>query len=558
MRTTIHIALLIVTTFLAYSNSLNGEFVFDDFGVVQRISVADYPTLSSAILASVGDRPLLHKTYALDAYLGFPDPRFNMHLTNLIIHALNVLLVYGICLIFVNSGAAFVGALVFAAHPFYADSVAYLTARSSMLAATFLWCALLLGLRAWRSRPAHVGIPWRDYRLWLAIIVFLLGTTVKSDIWVGVGIVAGIALLRYRPRPGRIVAVSSLFVLSVAAVLFFVIGAVEVDSTSRAWVIQSFFQYNRIQTISSDLQIAGLAPVFTVYEYLQTVINNFAFHILPNLVLPIRLTADPPLEYGDPIEFVTSLAIIACLILSMLSMKTAPSVRHGLLFILASPPLARLLVPIEDIGFEYRAYMTGLGVALLAGYAYSRLPTAAHWRKYVVMATLAVVLVLGIGTLRRNAVWQSRLTLWEDAAAKAPKKTRTLLNLSQAYAAAQRPADALRILEYAITLDKYSPALNSNIGAIYTDQQRWELAEYHLMIAARNDNFSEPYTNLGVVKLRTGMPEEALRLFDRAIVLRPSSSAAWWNRGAALTILGKRDEAMKSYNESIRLQSDGT
>ena len=54
-----------------------------------------------------------------------------------------------------------------------------------------------------------------------------------------------------------------------------------------------------------------------------------------------------------------------------------------------------------------------------------RLPVAA--------AACALLIVLGLFTAERNAVYRSEIRLWEDTAAKSPGKARVFNNLGYAY-----------------------------------------------------------------------------------------------------------------------------
>src|SRR5207253_5659704 len=94
--------LILIVTALCYGNSLRGQFIGDDYIVVvsNRLikSVGSLPTLF--VKNYWGDgyteglyRPLTNLSYALDYALGGLDPRV-YHITNLLLHALNSLLVF--------------------------------------------------------------------------------------------------------------------------------------------------------------------------------------------------------------------------------------------------------------------------------------------------------------------------------------------------------------------------------------------------------------------------------------------------------------------------------
>jgi len=97
---------------------------------------------------------------------------------------------------------------------------------------------------------------------------------------------------------------------------------------------------------------------------------------------------------------------------------------------------------------EYKFYLSLACLSGLAGMGAGWLITrqrAAAW------ALIAVVCVaLACGTFVRNQVWRTDLTLWEDAAAKAPRKARTINALAWALATDKTAPDPPRALELAL------------------------------------------------------------------------------------------------------------
>ncbi len=74
--------------------------------------------------------------------------------------------------------------------------------------------------------------------------------------------------------------------------------------------------------------------------------------------------------------------------------------------------------------------------------------------------------------------------------------------------------------------------------------------------ADRRRNVSIARYNLGVQRINESRWADALALFDRAAEIDESSPRLWIYRGTALHRLGRTDEAMSSFERSIRLRSD--
>src|SRR3989441_12724641 len=140
---------LVVIVFLCYANSLGNEFVFDDYLLVlgnERIR-----SLNSGLLLN-SYRPIRDISYAID-YALWGERAFGFHLTNLIIHAANVLLVFVLIRRFTESLlTATLAALIFAVHPIQTDAVTYISGRRDLLFTFFYLLAFHSYLTYYRKR----------------------------------------------------------------------------------------------------------------------------------------------------------------------------------------------------------------------------------------------------------------------------------------------------------------------------------------------------------------------------------------------------------------------
>jgi len=157
---------LIVTLLilLAYSNSFQNSFQYDDFHVILKNPAikdpANYPQFflnpqlgSGLVKETSGYRPLLMLSFALNYSLGGLEV-FGYHLFNFILHTLCAFLVFFITLLFLritpdeerfnptrNQLTALFAASVFALHPVQTESVTYIVGRSNLLTAFFFLLA---------------------------------------------------------------------------------------------------------------------------------------------------------------------------------------------------------------------------------------------------------------------------------------------------------------------------------------------------------------------------------------------------------------------------------
>ena len=72
-------------------------------------------------------------------------------------------------------------------------------------------------------------------------------------------------------------------------------------------------------------------------------------------------------------------------------------------------------------------------------------------------------------------------------------------------------------------------------------------------ISAIGQETTSSWTDKGVALSNQGNYNEAIKAFDEAIKLDPQNAKAWDYKGVALNALGKYDEAVKAFDEAIRL-----
>src|SRR6266496_1073980 len=147
------VAMLVAVVFACYANSIGNGFVFDDEFLVPAYSRAwSFSHLVQTLLDSY--RPVRNASYAIDFLLWGWRP-FGFHLTNVLIHAGNVVLVFLLIRRFpVKPATAFLAALIFAVHPIQTDAVSYVSGRRDVLFAFFYLAAFhaYLSYRESRSR----------------------------------------------------------------------------------------------------------------------------------------------------------------------------------------------------------------------------------------------------------------------------------------------------------------------------------------------------------------------------------------------------------------------
>jgi hypothetical protein len=138
---------ILLLTIAVYSNSINNGFVkWDDSDnvydnvAIRAINSTNIKTYFTKPLLSMYT-PLVYISYAIDYKIGKVDPRI-YHLTNLLLHLLNIALLFFIVRQFTQRvEIAVIVSLLFAIHPLNTGAVAPASTRSTLLYSLFYLAA---------------------------------------------------------------------------------------------------------------------------------------------------------------------------------------------------------------------------------------------------------------------------------------------------------------------------------------------------------------------------------------------------------------------------------
>ncbi|MGH8101570.1 MAG: tetratricopeptide repeat protein, partial [Chthoniobacterales bacterium] len=180
-------AIIVAAVLIAYIPALRAGYIWDDDRyVTKNITLRDSAGLRR-IWFDVGATPqyypLVFTSFWIERRIWGGHPA-GYHLTNVLLHAVNAVLVL-VALRTLNISGAWVAAMLFAVHPVHVESVAWITERKNVLSGMFYLAALLAYLRfSGIEKPRdHEPARWRFY--FLSLILFagaLLSKTVTCTL----------------------------------------------------------------------------------------------------------------------------------------------------------------------------------------------------------------------------------------------------------------------------------------------------------------------------------------------------------------------------------------
>jgi len=422
-----------------------------------------------------------------------PDPHI-FHTANVIVHVLNVLLVYTLLLRLVQHvGAASLGALLFALHPLQAEPVSWVTGMKDLLGAFLSLCAILAYVRYAQSH-AHDGKRYLWYTTasaayLLALLAKPAGVCVPLMAWI-----LDVGMIRRSVRQATLALVP--WLLPIAPI---------------AWVTAAAEKAN------------SLVP-YTRWSVRPLVAADALGFYLVKLVWPASLCMDygrtPHVVLQSPWRFAA---------------LSAPALLAGAAWLLRRRAVALTVA----IGLFAGALLPVLG---LVPFAYQSYSTTADRYVYLAMLAPALAGAWFVATYRRA---------WIVAIACG-----TLLLSAILFAAQEQTwRSSQALFEHALRINPRSSIANNNVGVMELTEGRYDAALKHFRQALQTaPQYPEAHYNLGLLYARIGRTAAAQEEFRAVIRWKPDYAMAYNDLGVLLLQQGRLDEARSCFQKALQLQ----
>jgi protein O-mannosyl-transferase len=444
------------------------------------------------------------------------------HLTNIVVHTLNGLLVYR--LLFRLHGErllALVTASIFLFHPVQVESVAWISERKGLLSLFFM-------LISWewycRYRDAEKGAGRLAYSISLA--AFLLSLLAKTA-----GVVLPLILLMFDwciEKRGRRISLLDKVPFLVTAGVF---SAIEIYSgmPEHGGAIVAYH---------------GGSPLATFYTML-TVFCRY----LGLLFWPVGLNVEhlPPVYRTPEIAVIGSAILLICVAAAGYRLfKINRKLGFWVMFFWVGLLPVSQIVPQILMMYEHYLYMPIIGVAALVGYGVTRLRDRLGERRSVILyACLAVwLLALCVISHQRTAVWKDSLALFTDATAKSPGGFRVWETLGEVHRYLGNNEASRIAMERSLQLKPDSTDVLWALAELSTERGELDKGYGYLQrLFAINPKYVMGWATLGNNYLARGNYSKAKEMYNKALVLQPDALQV-------LVLLGKMAVLEKHFDDA--------
>ncbi|MDA0990239.1 MAG: tetratricopeptide repeat protein [Verrucomicrobia bacterium] len=580
---------LILATVMVFGRTVGFDFVnFDDpEHVVTNPHIQQGINLKTLHWAFTTGRegdfnPLTWISHMIDWSL-HGDRAGGHHLTNVILHALNAVLLY---LVFLRmTGARWrcaLLALIFAIHPLRVESVAWVTERKDLLCATF-WLLTMAAHIRYARKP-----NWRTYGL---VGITFTAALLSKPMAVTLPII--LLLLDYWPLHR-----------------FGTVRAAPDQSTSRSAPLMS---WQRLVLEKLPLLAGSLCVTWLSYRATRNfdviiswrdiglgplVGNALLSHWRYVQMLWVPIGLSPYYPHAGPAfplwqGWVAGGGLVMLTAILWSQRRRRPYLWFGWLwYLIALAPVNGLVQAASQALADRYTYLPGIGLLVIFVWAgadwFGRTVLRTRYGLKVLIVLLAsVALLLMFLTWRQTGYWRNSMTLWERSLRVTRPNALTYNSLAAALVDEPgRAAEAQSYAHEAIQLRPNFAAAYYNLGSAQLSQNNLDEAEISLrrcltlapnnaparynlahcyrlrnQLEAAIDAYRETlqhdpehipaYRALTGLLASVGRVDDALAWYDRALAVAPHDATLYYNRGNALIAAGRIQAAVDSYRQSI-------
>ena len=514
----ISLTILIIVSVLVFANTLRNPFMWDDAGLVDMISEQkyqkhlknplffltpsywkDYSTFHD-VDAYVPVAPMRTLSLAIDYKIWQRNP-FGYHLTNLILHVVNVILVYFLVIFLfpaLSPLTALLTGLLFATHPMHTESVAWMKNRIDLLTSGFFLSSLILFVKhieqtqkvilrtkseESQKRDASLSFSMTSsYFLLLASCFCFILALLSKEIAVTLPAILVLYIICFVPKND---------------------WKKKIILTLPFWLLTFLYIYFSQYVLKSGMKLPLMAKI-DPYSNILLVFKTLAYYI-KLLLLPFSFNADrvitmPKLLF-EPGSFFSLITVSGIIFAAVKVFKYSKELAFCIFwFFITISPVSNIIYLAPRPIAEQRLYIPSIGFCILLGWLFANLSFVVRPFKVAPTGLLSVALArinprttfviffllifsYSVAAIKRNSDWRNEIVFWRKTAEKSPYSPRAKTNLAEAYIKINDYVTARQLFEDVLKDYPDYPPAHIGLGMIYFKSGDAENAVRHFQKA---------------------------------------------------------------------------
>ncbi len=535
-------------TFLVYVPALKNDFIWDD-----ALYISDNILIRSLSFASINKmlvsfhagnwHPLTWLSLAVDYCFWGLNP-FGYHLTNILLHGLNALLLFCVTMQLLTRGktineiasqspkeplnpttsllAAGATALLFGLHPIHVESVVWIAERKDLLCALFYLLTISCYL-TYTSSPIERN---RCFWFLVCVVLFILALMSKP-----MAVTLPLTLLLLDIYPLKRIVFHPLTTVKNLLPLLEKVPFLMLSIASMIITILAQSAGGAVRSIDRfPLDARLLNATRSLIFYLQKIL--LPLKLVPFYPFPITLHW---LEVEYFLSGMFVVAITAVCLWMLRQGKQLPFIAWSYYLITLLPVLGIIQVGGQAAADRY-TYLPSLAIFVLMGVGLSWILDNGGFLKGkillggVTLIMLSMVALLSLLTIRQIKVWRNSEIFWSYVTEAFPfPKSDPLVhyNLGNAYATKGKLESAVSEYKKALTLKPLYAEAHNNLGGVYALQGTFNeaFAEINQALSIRPD-YAKAHNNLGNIFLQQGALDKAIAHYKKTLAINQDDGTA--------------------------------
>jgi tetratricopeptide (TPR) repeat protein len=524
---------------------LSCEFVWDDKALILQNQYLNWNNITTLFkndfyygnqdISKIGYyRPLISLSYLVDYTLWSKNP-FGFHLTNLLFHLLDGIIIFFLGLIFLkNKEASLFTSIIFITHPIHTESVTWISGRTDLICGSFYFLSFYFYTR-FISNDNKINLFY-----FLSLLVFSLAMFSK-EMAITLPLIILIYGFYFKTRFLNKISFWLLFYLIILG--YFIL---------RIWILE-------IKTNTLEMnKVLNL-------DFLLHLCSGYIFY-LKKLILPFNLNAYIIIDKTSSIlnsEAILFFLIIIFFLYGAFKYRKKPKVIYFsiLFFTITLLPVINI-IPLSafiDVDFpiaERFLYIPSFGFCLFLGYFifYLQKWWALHINRKVFIITFVIIIFFYCGkTINRNEDWQNEFILNQITLKSSPKASVLYNNLGNLFFKMGEMNNAKTQYERALNLRPDFAEAHNNLGSVYYNKGELEFAEKEFIKAIKlKPDYADAYSNLGVIYRDKKLYKKAIIANKKALRLKPTSKTHN-NLGIVYSMINEDEKAINEFLKAIKL-----
>ncbi|KAB2891579.1 MAG: tetratricopeptide repeat protein [Desulfobulbaceae bacterium] len=568
--------LVSILLYLCYSNTFNVPWQFDDRPNITENAAIHIDNLNPSTLwqtlfskpfhPGTMERPVAFFSFALNWYFG-KDNIFGYHVVNFFIHLLTTLVLFETTKLLLQLNyskidhrndiffVALLSAILWSINPIQTQAVTYIVQRMASLAAMFYICAVLFYIKS-RKTENIFNILINSF---FCLLFFALALGCKENSITFLPSILLIELLFFNSNDNRY----SKYYFKIHVIINFLLFSFAL-----------LFIYNNYLSHSFSLPFDDRP--FSLKERLLSQPQILIFYIsLLFYPSPMRLSLEHSITLASSVitpwaTFASILCISGLLILGLWQFRKRPLISFAIFFYFINHLVESTIIPLEPI-FEHRNYLPSfflfLPIASVLNLWLNDYGTSSRLIRGTLYIFIPVLLILlGVGTYTRNAVWRTEESLWQDSMQKAPDNGRPYARLAEIYGwqKERTPENlnlALALLRKSLTkqlhLTSFKAAILGNIGKIYASSGKLDEAiHYYEKSLHVKPNFLNSQIDLVQALMLKKEFKLALEVIDKIISNNNDQSRFYDIKGVIHLWLNQPQEGANSFQKAVSKENE--